>query len=174
MVQTVGEMLQTLAEMDIFFYVLPFLLMFALVYAILQKLKLTGEDERGINAVIALAVALMALQFDIVPLFFQNVFPRIGMGLAVILAALIFVGLFVKPQEHQFAVWTFFGLGAAVFIIVLLQSFEDYSWWSGGWWYDNMPMIITAIIVLAFVFLVVGTKGEGKPFKSVSLLEKDS
>ena len=158
MARSVGEILQVWAEYDIFFYVLPFLLIFALVFAILQKLNITGkEKERGINAVIALTVALLSLQFDKVPLFFQEIFPRLGMGLAVILVALILMGLFVNPQEHQWAVYTFFGIGAITAVIILLNAFNDYAWWTGSFWADNIELIVAGIIVVVLVGAVIGS-----------------
>ena len=170
MATSIGEVLQIWADYGIFYYALPFMLIFALVFAILQKLKLTGRDNRGIDAVIALSVALMSLLYDKVPLFFQSLMPNVGIGLAVILAALILVGLFVNPQEHTFAVWIFFALGGIVFIVILLNTFEDYSWWTGGFWQENMEMIIAGIILIIFIVVVItsGKTTKGKPFRSIT------
>lgn len=165
MVSTIDELLQIAADIGIFYYVLPFLLLFALTFAILQKMNLTGKDNRGIDAIIALAVSLLALQFDMVPMFFQEIFPRAGMGLGILLVALILMGLFVNPQKHTFAVWTFFSIGAVLAIIILLNSLESYSWWAGGWWTENMDLIITGAIIIALVTVVIMSgKAPGKPF----------
>ena len=70
----IGVILQQWADLGIFFYVLPFLLVFALVYAILYKINIMGgepNDNRGVYSIIALAIALLSLQFDTVPIFFQ-------------------------------------------------------------------------------------------------------
>jgi len=156
MVTSIGMILQQWAEMDIFFYALPFLLVFALVFAILQKLKLTGEQNKGIDAVIAIAIGLLALQYDSVPIFFQIIFPKLGIALSVILAALILTGLFVDSNDQRIFIWIFFGLGAVAFIILLLSSFQDYSWWTGGFWQENMSAIIAGVILIAFVAIVIG------------------
>ena len=89
MAQPLGAVLQQLADMDIFFYVLPFLLIFALVFGILEKANILGsrggpgggKDNRNINAVIALAVGLLSIQFDQVPIFFSVIFPKLGIAL---------------------------------------------------------------------------------------------
>lgn len=175
MVYSIGEVLQQWAEMDIFFYALPFLLIFALVFAVLQKLNLTGKENRGIDAVIALVVGLLALQFDKVPIFFQTIFPNVGIGLAVILVALITMGLFVNPSKHQGAVWTFFAIGGVVAIFILLNSFEEYSWWTGSFWQDNISAIVAGIVIIVFIVVVVSSgKEKGSSGKSPFFLNVDT
>ena len=44
-------------------YVLPFLLVFTLVFAILDKTKLLGEEKRQINAIMSLVIGLILLAF---------------------------------------------------------------------------------------------------------------
>lgn len=173
MAQSIGMILQDLANMDIFFYVLPFFLVFALIFAILQKLKITGEENRGINAVIALVIGLLSLQYDYVPRFFEIIFPKLGIGLAIILAAMILVGLFVDPQRHQAFVWIFFSLGSIIFLIMLLSSFEDYSWWTGGWWTYNLSTIVAGTIIIVFIILIINSGKTPRnppydPFKTVN------
>lgn len=171
MAQPLGIVLQQLADMDIFFYVLPFLLVFALVFGILEKANVLGSgprsgggasDNRNINAVIALAVGLLAIQFDQVPIFFSVIFPKLGIALSILLVALILIGLFVDLNRPGGPALIFFGLGAIAFTIVVLYSFQDYSWWQGGWWQDNLSALIAAGVVIAFVFLVV-TSGHHNP-----------
>ena len=159
MVTSIGMILQDWAELDIFFYALPFLLIFALIFAILQKLKITGEDNKGIDAVIAVAIALLALQYDSVPLFFQIIFPKLGIALSVILAALILTGLFVNPQKQLGFIWIFFGIGGVAFLILLITSFQDYFWWTGTFWQENLSAIIAGIIIVVFIAVVIGSTG---------------
>lgn len=166
---TIGTFLIELDQLGVFYYALPFLLVFALVFAVLQKIKITGREDRGINAVIALAVGLLSLVGNRVPDFFQVLLPNVGVGLGVILLCLIMVGLFVNPQEHTFAVWTFFGIGGITAIIILLSSFNDYWWWRGDFWNRNMTAIIAGIVILVFVIVVInsGKQSSGDPFKKV-------
>jgi len=174
MVDSITDILVVWEELGIFYYALPFLLIFALVFAILQKIKITGKENRPIDAVIALTIGLLALQFDEVPIFFQTIFPKVGIGLAVLLVALILMGLFVDAKRHEFAVWTFFSLGGIIGIIILITSFEEYSWWTGGFWYENSAAIIAGIVIIVFVFMVINsgkekaTAGEiGDPFRII-------
>ena len=51
----VGNLLYQLETMGVFEYVLPFLMIFALVYAILNKAKFLGNNN-AVNVVLSLAV----------------------------------------------------------------------------------------------------------------------
>jgi len=160
MAKPIGEILQQMADLDIFFYVLPFLLIFALVFAILQKIRLMGgelEDNKGVSAVIAASVSLLSLQFDSVPIFFQTIFPKLGIGLSVILVIIILVGLFVDFRKYEGPTGIFFALAGVIAAIIILSSFNDYSWWSGGFWQENMSSIIAGIIVIVFIIVIVGS-----------------
>ncbi|MEK6890581.1 MAG: hypothetical protein AABX03_00420 [Nanoarchaeota archaeon] len=170
---TITEILQQWADYGIFYYVLPFLLIFALVFAILQKIKIMGSEQegRGINAVIALAVSLLSLQFDYVPLFFSVIFPKLGMGLAVLLVALILLGLFVDYNRYRGQMYIFLGIGGVTAGIVILSTLSDYSWWTGSFWHENLSAIVAGAIIIGFVAIVINsakTPGhEGSMFKLI-------
>ncbi|MFA5992388.1 MAG: hypothetical protein WC796_01635 [Candidatus Pacearchaeota archaeon] len=182
MVQGIGVILQQWAEMDIFFYVLPFLLIFALVFAILQKVQLMGAGagkdpdgythNRGVSAIIAVCVGLLALQFDSVPVFFSIIFPKLGIGLSIMLVILIFAGYFIDFKTKQAGI-LFFGVGGVIALIIVMTSFVDYSWWTGGFWQDNLSAIVAGIIILVFVGVVVGTGGKGNDPKHINWLYRD-
>ena len=83
-----GNVLSQWEQLGVFTYVLPFLLIFALIFGILQKVKIF-QESKGINAVIAVSTALMALQFNFVPLFFSDIFPQLGIGLSIVLIGIM-------------------------------------------------------------------------------------
>lgn len=162
---TITTILQQWADYGVFYYVLPFLLIFALVFAILQKVKIMGEgsDGRGVNAIIALSVALLSLQFDYVPLFFSIIFPKLGMGLAVLLVALILLGLFVDYNKYQGQMYIFLGVGGATAGVIILSTLSDYSWWTGSFWQENLSALVAGGIIIAFVAIVINSsKPPGK------------
>ena len=152
---TIGDMLRIWEEAGFFAYLLPFLLIFALVFVMLLRIK-AFKDNKGISGVIALVVGLMALQFDFVPVFFSEIFPRLGVGLAIILGLLIFVGIFSDPEKGYFT-WIFLGIGAVVFIVILVQTAGAVGWSSGYWWSDNWPMVAGAVFILVLVAIIVGS-----------------
>lgn len=158
----IGELLSKWEQIGFFSYLLPFMLIFALVFGILTKTNIFKEN-RMINGVIALAVALMALQFDFVPVFFSQIFPRVGVALAIILGILIVAGLFIDP-ESKWINYVLLGIGVLIIGLVLIQSAGELGWASGQWWEENWQMVIGAIFILTLVSVVIGgsKKGEQK------------
>ncbi|MEM3112898.1 MAG: hypothetical protein QXI33_00545 [Candidatus Pacearchaeota archaeon] len=159
----IGVILQQWADLGIFYYVLPFLLVFALVYAILYKINIMGgqdaSDNRGVYAIIALAIALMSLQFDFVPVFFQILFPKVGVGLSIILMAMILVGLFLDFRKSQGLNLAFLGGAGVIGLVILLTTFENFSWWTGSFWLnrDNLSAIVAGIIIVVLVLVIVNS-----------------
>ena len=143
----IGTLFSQWEQLGVFSHVLPFLLLFALIFGILTRTDVF-KGNKGINATIALAVALMALQFNAVPRFFADVFPRLGIGLSVILLALILVGLFTDSNMP----WVMFAVGAVVFFIIMGTSFDFGS--SSFWLFfqQNLATIIIVVIILVVVF----------------------
>lgn len=171
----IGDFLQELAYQDVFYYVLPFLLIFGIVYAILARIEIFGENK-GVNLVISVSIALLSIVvpgssgYPFVPEFFREIFPRMGVALAVLIAGLILFGAFVKWEDKGALPWIFFGLGVGAFIIVVLSSFSSYTWLDSWWWYEYSPLIILGIIVIAaIVFIVVTTKGKAKSEGSIRI-----
>jgi hypothetical protein len=154
-----GELLANWEKAGFFSYLLPFLLIFAMVFGILTKTNLF-KDNRVVNGIIALAVALMSLQFDFVPIFFAQIFPRMGVALAIILGIMIVVGLFA-PKKSPAVNWILLGIGVITIGAVIIQSAGAVGWQSGQWWSDNWQTVVGAIFVLIIFVAIIGA-GQSK------------
>lgn len=162
-----SEVLAYMEQAGFFAYVLPFLLIFSLVFGILTRTQIF-KNNKAINAVISFVIGLLALQFDFVPLFFSEIFPRLGVGLAVILALLILAGLFFDPKS-KFINYGLLAVGLIVFVIVLVKTFGWLGWGNISLWYYNWPAIISAIIVIGILALIIKSVGEKKPINIPNL-----
>jgi len=160
----IGDLLSQWEQLGFFSYLLPFLLIFALIFGILTQVKLFKENK-AINAIIALVVGLMALQFDFVPRFFSEIFPRVGIGLAIILVILILAGLFIDPDKPGI-MYTLLGVGVVIVAIVLIKTAGALGWSTGTWWQESWPTIIGIILFLVIIAVIVGasSKKEIKPY----------
>jgi len=154
----IGNMLSRWEQMGFFDYLLPFLLIFALVFGLLTQIKIF-KDNKSINAIIALSVGLMALQFNFVSVFFSEIFPRVGVGLAVILVILIFMGLFSDPKSGAI-MWTMFGIGVVIVIVVLVQTSGSLGWSTGYFISQNW---IDFAVLIVFLILFAIAVSAGKP-----------
>jgi hypothetical protein len=154
----IGELLSSWEQAGFFSYLLPFLLIFALIFGILNQIKLF-KDNKAINAIIALAVGFMALQFPMVSEFFSEIFPRLGIGLAIILIVLILVGMFIDPKNSGI-MYVMLGIGAVITIVVLVQTAGAVGWSTGSWWNENWPMIAGVVFILTVIAIIVGSSSK--------------
>ncbi len=158
---SIGEMLNKWSEYGFFEYVLPFLLIFAILNGILSQTKIFQENK-SVNVIISLSVALMSLQFGFVSKFLAEIFPRLGIGLVIILVVIIIMGLFL-PAEGWIT-YTLFGIGAIILVVILVQTAGVLGWEGGYWWYENWQEI--AGIVGIVVVLIILVNAGGPPSKS--------
>ncbi len=150
-----GDLLNKWQEAGFFSYLLPFLLLFALIFGILTKINIF-KDNKVVNGIIALAVSLMALQFSFVPDFFAQIFPRMGVGLAIVLGILIVVGLFA-PKDSNAVNYVLLGIGVIIIGVIVIQSAGAVGWQSGQWWGENWSIIVGAIVLLVLIAVVIGS-----------------
>ncbi|MBU0957328.1 MAG: hypothetical protein KKF56_00810 [Nanoarchaeota archaeon] len=154
---SVADVLNELDRLGFFSYILPFLLIFAVVYAILAQIPIF-KDKTGPAMIVALSVGLLSLQFGDVSQFFATIFPRLGVGLSVLLVALILAGAFISGDENKTVyTWVFFGLGALIFLFVVLDSLSIWPVFGSWWWERYLSVIIVLGIIIAAIVLVVKT-----------------
>jgi hypothetical protein len=166
MVLTITDVLNTWNELGVFSYVIPFLLIFAVVFAILQKSKILGDDNRTIDAIVAAAIGLLSLQFDYVSTFFATIFPRFGIGISIFLVALIFIGFFYKPQDGVDA-WggKLKWIGWIVGIGIIVWALTSWGDWSGGgvgvtdWFGEYFWALIILAAVIGVIIWVTKKRG---------------
>lgn len=158
-------LIETFYQYGVYSFLLPFMLIFAVVFGVLSKSKIF--DNKGVNAIIALSAALLALQFDVVPRFFAELFPSLGVGISILLALMIFVGFFlVGLTDRGKDTWIYVGtgIGSIIFLIIIFDSLgKAFDWRYGleqyGW------IIILLVIVIALISIIVFSSdksGEGK------------
>ena len=154
---TITDALNLWNDIGVFSYVIPFLLIFAVVYAILDKTKLLSgtNDNKGILIIISVAVSLLSIQLDIVANFFAVIFPRFGVGIAVFLCFIIFVGFFMPAADDK-------GLknkaiGWVIGIGVIVWAFSAWGQWGNGvgsWLGEYIWSLIVLGIIVGVIFLV--------------------
>ncbi len=167
----IGNLLATAEQAGVFSYVLPFLLIFAIVFGILSRVNIFGENK-GLNAVIALVVGLLSLQFQLVPLFFSQIFPNLGVGLSVILIMLILLGLFMPADKPNSMNYILLSVAAIVFVIIVANSFSSTGYYGFSdimyFIYAHLSGIVITLIVLIAIGAVIGSSGpKAKPYTAV-------
>lgn len=139
--------------------VFVFVLLFALVFGILQKSKLFGDDKKQVDALVALAIALLVISVSYALDIITRLVPFLAVGLVVILAFILFIGLFYKDkfEAGDGLKYTVTAIAAVVLIFAVL--FFTGAWdYLGEIWNDpnsNLVGNVTIILVLVGVFLLV-------------------
>jgi hypothetical protein len=154
---TVQSILNSWADAGIFKYVLPFLLVFALIFGILSKTAILG-DNKGVHAIIAAALGLMSLVGDYFPNFLEKFAPNVATAVSVLLCIIILLGLFYNHENKNGVKWiiyVFIGIGIIAFLFVLGDTFSGYSGVGFNVWEDYGPALITLLIIGGIVAAII-------------------
>lgn len=154
MVTTITEVLNTWNELGVFSYVLPFLLIFAVIFAILEKSRILG-DNKTIGSIVAASIGLLALQFDFVSEFFAIIFPRFGIGISIFIVLIISIGFFFKPGNLEGrGKWIGYtvGLGAVIWALSVWDEWSGTSG-AGGWFVENVWSIIVLAVIISVIVI---------------------
>ena len=153
---------------------LPFLLIFVVIFALIAKTRVLGEDKKKYNLVVALVIALLVViphvlnyypdEADVVDIM-NTALPQVSLIAVAVIMLLILVGLFggeAKWMGSSLSGW----IAIVAFIIILIIFGGAAGWWyDWSWFYDFFGVETVAIIVMILVFAIIVwwiTRGEGK------------
>lgn len=137
----------------------PFLLIFVLVYGILEKTKLLGEDRHQLNAIIALVIGLILLSVVQPRLIIENMILFLTVAIVIMFVGLLLWGFISGEKGLQFEnaprglKWA---AGAAVLIAVIWAvvwatgispSAFDFLFrqsWSNTFWTNFIFVVVVA------------------------------
>ncbi len=183
-------------EIGIYDVVLPFILVFAIVFAILEKTKVLGTEEgadgkrytrKNINAIVAFVVSFIVVASSRLVSTINEAMGNIVILLLVSVSFLLLVGSFFKEEDIPtyleggwrilFMVVMFIGI---VLIFLHAVKTEDGESWLEWFWEEHMTdweastavgsIILLILVILAMVFAV---KGGGGPTKASKKEEKE-
>ena len=119
---------------------LPFLLIFVVIYAILQKTKILGEEKKNLNVIIAIVVALLVIVPHVTGRFpantdpiviINNALPQVSLVLVAIVFLLVMIGVF--GQDQVMLGVSMPGWIALISFLIILGIFGSAAgWWSSG------------------------------------------
>jgi len=136
--------------------VLPFLLVFALVFAILQKSEILGKGKKQVDAIVALVVGLLVIAVGSATNIITGLMPILAVGLVVLLVFFLLWGFAFKSElEVPNAIkWTI-GVIAAIAVIVGVLYF------TGSWDYlkdlvgGGASSIVTNVVFIVLIVIAV-------------------
>lgn len=153
------------ANVGVFDVLLPLLLVFTLIYAILEKSKILG-GYRSIDAVVSLIISLFVIANPYVTELFIPIFSKAGLAIIILVAMLIIVGLFMTGEETGKTFKTIGAIGGIGLFIWLLMAMSDYypgfQWYffSQYWWMGNASWFIPLMFGVIFIIVIIATTGK--------------
>ena len=159
-------------------FLYPFLLIFFIVFAILEKTTILGKDKKTINALVAMVIGLIFVGAVFPKVIAQNMVLFMSVGMVIIFVGLLLWGFLTGQSEHPkigdkmkiFYAWI---LGIALVIAILwasglggqtsgifynLMTFLFDSNWSGSFWTN---FLFVAFIVGAIAIALKSGKAGG-------------
>ncbi len=154
---------------------LPFLLIFILLFAVLQKTHILGDEKRNLNTVLALVISLIVVVphvtgnypagYDPVDIML-GALPAISIIVVAIVMLLLMIGLFAHDKIYlgmTMPGWiAFFSIAT---LVVIFGS--SAGWFASGFnvWLDDLfgsDALAVVIMVLVFGIIIAFVTGSGK------------
>ena len=144
--------------------ILPFLLIFALVFALMEKVQLFGDKRRNIHVIVALVAGFLVVSQPNLVYLIQGFIPRVAMFILVVLMGLLVMGMFGLKGE-KFTGWPL-GVAVVVAIIAIIWSLSAAT--SAYYWpfygiltpYDIAWLIAIGVFILVLWLIVKEPKDE--------------
>ena len=155
---------------------LPFLLIFTIIFAVLQKSKILGKDKKQFNVIIALVIALSVViphvtgsypaDFDVVEII-NLLLPQIALIGVILIMVLILLGIFAPASA------TWIAVAGAIIVFFLFLGTTNYLYgleWLSDFFGEDVISLAVMILVFGIIIWFVTSepsKGE-KAGKGVS------
>lgn len=180
------SLIYTLDNWGLLDVILPFILIFTLVFAIFEKTKILSDDEhknKKYSAVIAMVMAFAVViphvtgnyyyGFDAVEII-NSALPQVSLLLVAILMTLLTLGLWTgKRADGSKGPGKWFTLASGV--IVILIFIGSIGWWNvPSWVYRLLSSEIIPLVVAILVFglIIKFITGDGKKPEDIAAREK--
>lgn len=149
--------------------VLPFLLIFTIVYAILQKSEVLGKDKKQIDAIVGLVIGLIVVSFGNVTGYIINLMPFLAVSLVVIVVFMILFGsVHAGPLELNKGVKVAFGIISAIAVVIavlVVTGSWDYilKLFGGGVTASSLATnVIFIVLIIGAIAVVIGFSGKSE------------
>lgn len=167
------SLLQFLESYSLTDVILPFFIVFLVVFAILQKSHLLGQNKKNFNAMFALIMGLMVVMPHVLGKYppgkdlvviLNEVLPNVSVLAIAIMMLLLIIGI-VAPH---YAGSNFTGVVALFAFAGIVYFFGAAgNWWPAvynNWWGPDTTSLVIVILVFALIlWFILREPGQGEP-----------
>lgn len=173
-VRTAPEFLVQMEQFGLLDAVLPFILIFAVIFTVLRKSGALG-DKKNIHMLVALVISLLVVMPHVLGTYppgqdvvniINTALPNVSLVIVIIVAALILVGIFIPNFTMGGGIGGFMAIASLVVVIYIFGV-------SGGWWgssslgfLSNPDLQVLIVIVLVFAMVIYMITSES-PFENI-------
>jgi len=158
-----GDLITYFQQIGVYDYFLPFLLVFAIIFATLEKTQLFGADKERINAVIAFVVGLVLIVQQPIVETINMFLPRVSLLFVIILMGLLIISMIGGKTFQGLQGTVFTVMTIVVIIFVLLALTPNFG--IGLSQYDLQSLAGIAIPLIIFLIMTFLIMGGGKKEK---------
>jgi len=179
-----GESIQFLAKLGIYDVVLPFLLVFTVVFAILEKTKILGvekgKDDRdytkkNLNAMVAFVMGFLVVASSQLVAVINKTMSQVFILLLLIICFLMLAGTFHEQTKggfflkdgfykNAFMVIVFVGI-IAIFLNALGWLEVIYNYLRDNWNSSYVAAVIFIILIIGFMMWIMKDPSDSKEAK---------
>jgi surface polysaccharide O-acyltransferase-like enzyme len=138
-------------------WMLPFLLVFVLIFAILEKSKLLGTGKEQINSLVSLSAAFLAVAVPYSREIIAELMPWLGVGLVSLFVFFILYAFIVGDKMFEGADWLKYVLIGIVAIFSLGVIFQVTGFWTfveSSVGFFNADMIGNGLVIVVAILLI--------------------
>ena len=160
-------------RLGIYDVVLPFLLVFTIVFAVLERTKIFGTEKidgkeftkKNLNAMAAFVIALLTVASSQIVAVINQGLSKVVLLLVIVISFLMLIGSFFGKDEVQLTgSWRAWGMGL-LFVGIILVFADKVGWLTPSWNYvmssaNGTVVAAISLIVLVVLFMSYVTKGE--------------
>ncbi len=188
------DVLEFFDRLGVYDVILPFILVFTIVYAIFERTKILGTEKVGgeeygkknLNAMSAFVIAFLVVASAQMVSLINSALPKIVILLFVGVFFLLLVGIFYSEKQEvllssgwriMFMVIMFIGIVAIFLYSIPTESGEPFLTWIMDFVIENysttaVSSIIMMIVVIGFMLYIIREPSKGGAEKTESHTEK--
>ena len=173
---TLGNAIAFLQDFGLFDVILPFLLVFTLVFAVLEKTKIFGMEDnhsrKNLNAMVAFSIAFFVTASVNIVTAFQVALPWVSLVLVILVSFLLLSGVMFEESSTK-NIWSVFdpakpfvkwmiGIVGVVVLIIFANAFDVlnyiYGFFQGGSNSTLVTSLIFLLLLVAAMWYSIGSK----------------
>jgi hypothetical protein len=172
--------IEFLNELGIYDVVLPFLLVFTIVFAILEKTRILGIEEiegkkytkKNLDALVSFVVAFLVVASTKLVAIINKALANIVLLILLAVFFLLLVGSFSKEGEREFLAGGWKTVFMIIMFIGIIFIFLDALDWLSPFWkfltrHWETRWVASLILIIAIIlFIIYITRGEKAPAKT--------